>query len=195
VADEIPAIARGQNRWDQDRVSAPRSPTSRHRRGVDKADWIRIDRATYDACLDRRDYRRGPRRRLRAMREAGQDERVRPEPLPKPLAQDKGEGRKAPKCACLLSDARPSASVDAIQPPRREGRIGAVARGVEEGPAMVHRRVLDAYAAKTVSCSVRRLTRGHSSSKCRALRGPGSCPEAGRRRTQSGSAKAPPTPA
>src|SRR5438876_2087069 len=28
--------------------------------------------------------------------------------------QDKGEGRMAPKCACLLSDARPSASADAI---------------------------------------------------------------------------------
>ena len=31
-------------------------------RGIDKTDWIRIDRATYDACLDRRNYRpRTPR--------------------------------------------------------------------------------------------------------------------------------------
>src|SRR2546428_11407335 len=29
-----------------------------------------------------------------------------------------------PKCARLLSDARPSASADAIQPSRREGRLG-----------------------------------------------------------------------
>jgi len=38
-----------------------------------------------------------------------------------------------------------------------------------------------------VSCSARRLTRGHSSSRCRALRGLGSYPEAGRRRTDDGS--------
>ena len=25
--------------------------------GVDKTDWIPIDRATYDACVDPRDYR------------------------------------------------------------------------------------------------------------------------------------------
>jgi len=36
----------------------PSSPTSRNRRGIDRTDWIPIDRATYDACLDRRDYRR-----------------------------------------------------------------------------------------------------------------------------------------
>jgi len=32
---------------------------SRSRRGIDKTDWIRIDRVLYDACLDRRDYRQG----------------------------------------------------------------------------------------------------------------------------------------
>ncbi|PYO57467.1 MAG: hypothetical protein DMD83_09095 [Candidatus Rokuibacteriota bacterium] len=36
----------------------PSSPTSRNRRGIDRTDWIPIDRATYDACLDRWDYRR-----------------------------------------------------------------------------------------------------------------------------------------
>ena len=36
----------------------PSSPPSRNRRGIDRTDWIPIDRATYDACLDRRDYRR-----------------------------------------------------------------------------------------------------------------------------------------
>lgn len=49
-----------------------------------------------------------------------------------------------PKCARLLSHARPSASADAIQPSRRERRIRAAARGVEEVPAMVHQAVLDA---------------------------------------------------
>ena len=40
----------------------------------------------------------------------------------------KGEGRMEPKCARLLSDARPSASADATKPSRREGRLRAVAR-------------------------------------------------------------------
>ncbi len=35
----------------------PMSPASRNRRGINKTDWIPIDRATYDSCLDRRDYR------------------------------------------------------------------------------------------------------------------------------------------
>src|SRR2546429_198947 len=59
VAEEIRAIAREQNRWIKIACAFPSSPTSRNRRGIDKTDWIRIDRATYDACLDRRDYRRG----------------------------------------------------------------------------------------------------------------------------------------
>src|SRR3989454_7286028 len=59
VADEIRAIAREQNRWIKIACAFHSSPTSRNRRGIDKTDWIRIDRATYDACLDRRDYRRG----------------------------------------------------------------------------------------------------------------------------------------
>jgi hypothetical protein len=32
------------------------------RRGIDRTDWIRIDRATYDSCLDRMDYRPKPAR-------------------------------------------------------------------------------------------------------------------------------------
>jgi len=41
---------------------SPSAPVPSNRRGIDKTDWIRIDRATYDACLDRRDYRGGSRR-------------------------------------------------------------------------------------------------------------------------------------
>jgi len=33
------------------------SPTTKNKRGIDKTDWIKIDRVTYDACLDHRDYR------------------------------------------------------------------------------------------------------------------------------------------
>jgi hypothetical protein len=35
----------------------PVSPTSINHRGITKTDWIKIDRATYVACLDRHDYR------------------------------------------------------------------------------------------------------------------------------------------
>ena len=57
VASEIRSIAREQDRWIKIACAFPFSPTTRNRRGIEKTDWIRIDRATYDACLDRRDYR------------------------------------------------------------------------------------------------------------------------------------------
>lgn len=57
VAEEIRAIAREQGRWIKMACAFPYSPTTRNRRGIEKTDWIRIDRATYDACLDGRDYR------------------------------------------------------------------------------------------------------------------------------------------
>lgn len=56
VAEEIRQIAREQDRWIKIASAFPFSPTTRNRRGIDKTDWIRIDRATYDACLDRRQY-------------------------------------------------------------------------------------------------------------------------------------------
>lgn len=57
VAAEIREIAREQARWIKVASAFPWSPTSRNVRGIDKTDWIRIDRATYNACVDRRDYR------------------------------------------------------------------------------------------------------------------------------------------
>lgn len=60
VAEEIRLIAREQGRWIKIASAFPSSPTSRNRRGIDKTDWVRIDRAMYDACLDRRDYRNKP---------------------------------------------------------------------------------------------------------------------------------------
>jgi len=57
VAEEIRAIAREQNRWIKVACAFPFSPTTRNKRGINKTDWIKIDRVTYDACLDRRDYR------------------------------------------------------------------------------------------------------------------------------------------
>ncbi len=58
VASEIRTIAGQQDRWIKIACAFPFSPTTRNIRGIDKTDWIKIDRATYDACLDRRDYRR-----------------------------------------------------------------------------------------------------------------------------------------
>ncbi|MCK4246248.1 NYN domain-containing protein [Candidatus Bipolaricaulota bacterium] len=57
AAGEIRHIAREQGRWIKIASAFPISPTVKNRRGIDKTDWIRIDRSTYDACLDPRDYR------------------------------------------------------------------------------------------------------------------------------------------
>jgi len=57
VADEIRAIAREQSRWITIASAYRSSPTSTNRRGINKTDWIRLDRATYDLALDPRDYR------------------------------------------------------------------------------------------------------------------------------------------
>lgn len=62
VAEEVRVIAREQDRWIKIASAFPDSPAARNRRGVNKTDWIRIDRATYDGCLDRRDYRPADRR-------------------------------------------------------------------------------------------------------------------------------------
>jgi uncharacterized LabA/DUF88 family protein len=57
AAVELRAIAAEQARWIKVACAFPFSPTTRNRRGVEKTDWIRLDRAAYDACLDQRDYR------------------------------------------------------------------------------------------------------------------------------------------
>lgn len=57
VADQIRLIAREQHRWIKVVSAFPVSPNSRNRRGINKTDWVRIDRSLYDLCLDSRDYR------------------------------------------------------------------------------------------------------------------------------------------
>jgi uncharacterized LabA/DUF88 family protein len=54
---EIRVIAREQNRWIKVASAFPVSPTTMNRRGIPNSDWVKIDRAMYDACLDTRDYR------------------------------------------------------------------------------------------------------------------------------------------
>jgi len=56
VADEIRTIARNQGRWIKIASAFPQSPTTQNRRGINKTDWIPIDRELYDQCLDRRNY-------------------------------------------------------------------------------------------------------------------------------------------
>ena len=57
VVDEVKAIAQQESRWIRVACAFPESPASGKRRGVNGADWIRIDRALYDTCLDPSDYR------------------------------------------------------------------------------------------------------------------------------------------
>jgi len=57
VADEVRAISIQQNRWIKLACAFPVSPTYTNTRGINKTEWHRIDRATYNACLDPRDYR------------------------------------------------------------------------------------------------------------------------------------------
>jgi uncharacterized LabA/DUF88 family protein len=57
VADEIRTIARNNGRWLKIACAFPDSPTLKNRRGINKTDWIRINRSTYDSCLDTTDHR------------------------------------------------------------------------------------------------------------------------------------------
>ncbi len=57
VADEIRQITQEQDRWIKIACAFPSSPASSNRRGIDGTDWFRVDRATYDTCIDTRDYR------------------------------------------------------------------------------------------------------------------------------------------
>ncbi|MFA5975992.1 MAG: NYN domain-containing protein [Elusimicrobiota bacterium] len=53
VADEVRLIAHEQRRWIKIASAFPFSPTVHNKRGINKTDWIPIDRTAYDACLDK----------------------------------------------------------------------------------------------------------------------------------------------
>jgi hypothetical protein len=57
LADEIRTISKEQNRWIKTASAYPYSPAVRGFRGIDGTEWIRIERAMYEACIDTRDYR------------------------------------------------------------------------------------------------------------------------------------------
>jgi uncharacterized LabA/DUF88 family protein len=60
VADEIRVISLETDRWLKIASAYPTSPTVQNRRGINSTDWVKIDRPTYDACIDPWDYRKGP---------------------------------------------------------------------------------------------------------------------------------------
>lgn len=59
AADEVRAISIAQQRWIKLACAFPVSPTYSNIRGVNKTDWVQIDRALYDTCIDPTDYRKG----------------------------------------------------------------------------------------------------------------------------------------
>jgi uncharacterized LabA/DUF88 family protein len=57
VVSEVREIAQEQKRHIILASAFPGGPNASSRRGIDRTQWIRLDRAMYDACLDPRDYR------------------------------------------------------------------------------------------------------------------------------------------
>lgn len=57
AVDDVKKIAKLNDRWIRLACAFPVSPTVPKARGINGTDWIRIDRATYDACIDPNDYR------------------------------------------------------------------------------------------------------------------------------------------
>ena len=57
AAREIRRISIEQRRWIRVASAYPDSGMARNRRGIDRTEWIRIDRSTYDSCIDPNDYR------------------------------------------------------------------------------------------------------------------------------------------
>jgi len=54
---DVKKISILQNRWIKAACAFLISPTVQKTRGINGTDWIRVDRATYDACIDPKDYR------------------------------------------------------------------------------------------------------------------------------------------
>ncbi len=57
AAKEIRSISKAAPRWIKVVSAFPSSQSASNQRGIDLTDWVRIDKATYDRCLDPIDYR------------------------------------------------------------------------------------------------------------------------------------------
>jgi hypothetical protein len=58
LAAKVREIAREQQRWIKIASAYPVGPGTRNARGVEHTDWIPIDRAAYEACMETREARR-----------------------------------------------------------------------------------------------------------------------------------------
>ena len=58
LAVEIKRIAETQGRWVTVVSVYPFSPECSNKRGIDKTDWLKIDKALYDQAIDSYDYRK-----------------------------------------------------------------------------------------------------------------------------------------
>lgn len=57
VADEVRSISIDQKRWIKVACAYPVSPTYDNRRGINKTEWIPMNREIYNGCIDKKDYR------------------------------------------------------------------------------------------------------------------------------------------
>lgn len=60
IVPEVKYIAARQDRWIKLACAFPSSNAYANRRGINSTDWIMIDRALYNQCLDTTDYRKPP---------------------------------------------------------------------------------------------------------------------------------------
>ena len=58
VSKEVRAISVLKDRWIKIASAFPVSPTSVNKRGINGTDWIKINKALYDTCIDPVDYRK-----------------------------------------------------------------------------------------------------------------------------------------
>ena len=57
VAKDVKSIAKREERWIKIASAFPFNPESYDTRGINDTDWIKIDKKTYDECIDPKDYR------------------------------------------------------------------------------------------------------------------------------------------
>ncbi len=58
LAKAIKDLAKEEKRWLKLASAYPHDPTQKRKnRGINDTDWLPFDKATYDACIDPRDYR------------------------------------------------------------------------------------------------------------------------------------------
>jgi len=60
VADEVRLISKEQQRWIKMACAFPHATGCPNERGINGTDWVRIDKPTYDTCIDQFDYRAKP---------------------------------------------------------------------------------------------------------------------------------------